>query len=93
MLLNSRMHYQQLLRNISVGANPQPKNVIFTGSMSVQLILSYNTPYIVNVTQHSTCQLLIWTAIIELNFSKLHDNYFITVQYVFLQISVVTQWN
>jgi hypothetical protein len=90
------MYYQQFLHNVSVSANPQPNNVMFIGNMRVQLELSYNTPYIVNVTQHSTCQLLIRTEIMELNFSKLHDNYFITVQHaemLFLQISVVTQWN
>ena len=66
------MYYQQFLRNVSVSANPQPKNVIFTGNMRVQLTLSYNTLYIVSVTQHSTCEPLNRTKIIELNFSKLH---------------------
>jgi hypothetical protein len=48
---------------------------MFTGDMIVQLVLSYNTVYKVNVTQHSACQLLIRTAIVELNFSKLYENY------------------
>ena len=71
-LLNSQDYYQQLLSNISVSINPQPKNVMFTGDMRVQLELSYNTLYNVSVTQHSTCQQLNQTKIIELNFSKSH---------------------
>ena len=40
-LLNSQIYYQQLLRNVSVNADPQLSNVVFTGSMSVQFVLSY----------------------------------------------------
>ena len=69
--LNLQTYYQQFLRNISVSANPQLNNVIFTGDMRVRLGLLYNTPYIVSVTQHSTCRQLIRTTFIELNFSKI----------------------
>ena len=69
-LLNSQIYYQQLLRNVSVNADPQLNNVVFTGSMSVQFVLSYNTLYNVSVTQHSTCEQLIRTAFLQLNYSK-----------------------
>ena len=70
-LLNSRNYYQYLLRNISVSANPQLNNVVFTGDMRAQVVLSYNTLYNVSVTQHSTCHQLIGTTFIELSYSKL----------------------
>jgi hypothetical protein len=69
-LLNSQSYYQRLLRNVTVTANPQLNNVMPTGNMRVQLTLLYNTVYNVNVTQHSTCRLLIRTPVFELNFSK-----------------------
>ena len=72
-LLNSQPYYQHFLGNVSVNANPQPKNVMFIGDMRVQLALSYNTLYNVSVTQHSTCRQLIRTTFIELNLSKLHE--------------------
>jgi hypothetical protein len=74
-LLNSQSYYQQLLSNISVNAVPQLNNVMPTGNMRVQLTLSYNTPYNVSVTQHSTCQLLIRTTFLLLNYSKLSLDY------------------
>ena len=70
-LINSQPYYQQFLRNISVTVNPQPKNVLFTGDMRVQLELSCNTSYKVSVTQHSTCRQLTGTTLIELSYSKL----------------------
>jgi hypothetical protein len=57
---------------------------MFIGNMRVQLELSYNTPYNVNITQHSTCQQLIRTVIFELNFSKLHESYSTACQNVIL---------
>ena len=71
MLVNLQVYYQQLLPNVSVSTNPQPHSMIFTGDMRVQLELSYNTSYVVSVTQHSICEQLIQTAFIELNFSKI----------------------
>ena len=69
-LLNSQTYYQQLLHSIGINAHPQLINVMFTGNMSAQLTLSYNTLYNVSVTQHSTCQQLIQTKFLELNYSK-----------------------
>ena len=69
--LNSQTYYQQLLRNVSVEADPRLSNVMFTGNMRAQLTLSYNTLYNVSVTQHSICQQLIRTKALLLNFSKL----------------------
>ena len=93
-LLNSQNNYQQFLCNVSVSVNPQPKNVMFTGNMRVQLELSYNTPHTVNVTQHSTCRQLNRTKILELNFSEQHKMYNngTAFQSLFLQASVVIQW-
>ena len=71
-LLNSQAYYQQLLQNVSISANPPLDNIMFTGSTSVQLMLSYNTLYNVSVTQHSTCRLLNRTTFILLNYSKLY---------------------
>ena len=71
LLLNSQDYYQQFLRNISISADPQLNDVIFTGDMRVQLTLSYNTLYNVSITQHSVCQQLMRTTFIELNYSKL----------------------
>ena len=64
-------YYQQLLRNISVSAEPKLRNVMFNGNMTVQLVLSYNTLYNVSLTQHSICQQLIQTKLFELKYSKL----------------------
>ena len=69
-LLNSQIYYQQLLRNVSISAAPPLNNLMFTGNMRVQLVLSYNTLYNVSVTQHSTCQQLIRTTFLLLNYSK-----------------------
>ena len=69
-LLNSQIHYQQFLRNISISAAPPLNNLMLTGNMRVQLVLSYNTQYNVSVTQHSTCQQLIRTTFLLLNYSK-----------------------
>jgi hypothetical protein len=74
-LLNSQNYYQLLLSNITVTADPRPNNVMFTGNMSAQLTLSYNTQYNVSVTQHSTCQQLIRTKFLLLNYSKLYTLY------------------
>ena len=71
-LLNSQSYYQQLLRNVSVEADPPLSNVMFTGNMRAQLTLSYNTLYNVSVIQHSICQQLIRTKFLLLNYSKLH---------------------
>jgi hypothetical protein len=76
-LLDSQIYYQQLLSNVSVNANPQLNNVIFTGNMRVQLTLSYNTLYNVNVTQHSACQQLIRTELLELDYGKVYIYYII----------------
>ena len=73
-LLNSQNYYQQLLSNVSISADPQPENVMFTGDMRVQLELSYNTLYNVSVTKHSTCRQLVGTTFIELTYSKLLNN-------------------
>jgi hypothetical protein len=71
-LLNSQIYYQQLLSNVSVSASdPQLNNVMPTGNMRVQLTLSYNTLYNVSVTQHSTCQLLVRTKFLLLDYRKL----------------------
>ena len=96
-LLNSQTYYQQLLRNVSVEADPPLSNVIFTGNMRAQLTLSYNTLYNVSVTQHSICQQLIRTIALLLNYSKL-DLYIIHQMKIMtrvnsLQASVVIQWN
>ena len=85
-LFNKQIYYQQLLRNVSVSADPQPNSVMLTGNMRAHLMLSYNTLYNVSVTQHSTCQQLIWTKFLELKYSKpfiiiilwLHNNYIMT---------------
>ena len=71
-LLNSQNYYQHLLSDVSVSADPQLNNVMFTGNMRVQLTLLYNTPYNVSVTQHSTCRQLVQTKILLLNYSKLY---------------------
>jgi hypothetical protein len=71
-LLNSQSYYQQLLSNVSVNVVPQLNNVIFTGNMSIQLTLSYNTLYNVSITQHSDCQQLIRTELLELDYSKVY---------------------
>ena len=71
-LLHSQTYYQQFLRNVSINADPQPNNVMFAGRMRVQLVLSYNTLYNVSVTQHSTCERLVQTAFLQLNYSKLY---------------------
>ena len=71
-LLNSQLYYQQLLLNVSVSADPQPKFIMFTGSMRVQLMLSYNMLYNVSVTQYSICQELIRTEFLQLDYSKLY---------------------
>ena len=70
-LLNSQLYYQQLLLNVSVSADPQPK-FMFTGSMRVQLMLSYKMLYNVSVTQYSICQELIRTEFLQLYYSKLY---------------------
>ena len=69
-LFNKQIYYQQLLRNVSVSADPQPNSVMLTGNMRAHLMLSYNTLYNVSVTQHSTCQQLIQTKFLLLNYSK-----------------------
>ena len=94
-LLNSQTYYQQLLRNIIVNAAPPPRNIIFTGNMRAQLVLAYNTPYNVSVTQNSTCEQLIQTSFLELNYGKLcmHIVNSIIEHELFLQPSVLTQWN
>ena len=69
-LLHSQTYYQQFLRNVSINADPPPNNLMFAGSMRVWLVPSYNTAYNVSATQHSTCQRLIRTAFLELNYSK-----------------------
>ena len=94
-LLNSQSYYQQLLRNISVNADPPLHNMMFTGSMRVELVLSYNTLYNVTVTQHSTCAQLIRTTFLQLNYSKTMHN-IIHVQYnmnLLLQTNALTQCN
>ena len=70
-LLNSQIYYQQLLYNVSVSADPPLRKVMFTGDMRAQLVLAYNTPYNVSITQHSTCQRLTPTTFLELIYSKL----------------------
>ena len=72
MLLNSQPYYQQFLRNVSITANPQPTNVMFTGNMRVQLVLSYNALYNVSVTQHSTCRQPNLTKVLLLKYSKFY---------------------
>ena len=69
-LLKSQLYYLQLLHNVSVSADPPLNNVIFIGNMRVQLTLSYNILHNVSVTQHSTCQQLIRTQFLLLNYSK-----------------------
>ena len=71
-LLNSQVDYQQLLQNVIVNANPPLDNIMFTGNMRIQLVLSYNTLYFVSVTQNSTCEQLNRTTFLELNYSKLY---------------------
>ena len=70
-LLNSQSYYQQLLLNVSVSADPLLRNVVLTGNMRALLVLSYNTLYNVSVVQNSTCQQLIRTNFLLLNYSKL----------------------
>ena len=70
-LLNSQIYYQRFLYNASINTDPPLRNVTFAGNMSVHLVLSYNTLYNVSVTQHSTCEQLIRTAFLQLNYSKL----------------------
>ena len=70
-LLNSQIYYQQLLYSVSVSADPPLRKVMFTGDMRAQLVLVYNTPYNVSITQHSTCQRLTPTTFLELIYSKL----------------------
>ena len=71
-LLNSQVYHQQFLQNVIVNVNPPLDNIMSTGNMRVQLILSYNTLYNVSVTQNSTCQQLNQTMFLELNYSKLY---------------------
>ena len=71
-LLNSQAYYQQFLQNIIVNTDPPPDNIMSTGNMRVQLTLSYNTLYMVSVTQTSTCERLNRTTFLELNYSKLY---------------------
>ena len=70
-LLNSQTWYQQFLTNVSVNTDPQLNNVMSAGDMRFQLLLSYNILYNVSVTQHSTCERLIRTTFLQLNYSKL----------------------
>ena len=72
-ILSSQTYYHQLLSNVSVSANPQLNNVVPTGNTSIQLELSYNIPYNVNVTQNSVCQQLVQTQVLLLSYSKLVD--------------------
>ena len=69
-LLNLPVYYQQLLCNVSINAVPPLRSKIFARNMRAHLTLSYNTLYNVNVTQHSTCQQLIQTKFLLLNYSK-----------------------
>ena len=69
-LLNLQIYYQQLLRSITINAVPPIRNVMFTGNMRAQLVLLYNTMYNVSVTQNSTCQQLIRTKFLLLNYSR-----------------------
>ena len=72
--VNLQTYYQQLLTNVSVSAEPKLRNMTFNGNVTVQLVLSYNTLYNVNVTQHSICQQLIQTKLFELKYSKLRGH-------------------
>ena len=100
-LLNSQLYYQQLLHNVSISADPQPKTIMFAGNMRVQLVLSYNTLYNVSVTQPSTCQQLVRTKFLQLDYSKLYnihalhqaDNNDMNLLLWHVQTSVVIQWN
>ena len=85
-LLNSQSYYKQLLRNVSVEADPPLSNVMFTGNMRAQLTLTYNTLYNVSVTQHSICQQLIRTKTLLLNYSKLD-------LYIIHQSTIMTRLN
>ena len=69
-LLNLQIHYQQLLHSISVNFIPQPNSMMFTGNMRARLTLSYNTLYNVSITQDSTCQQLVRTKFLLLNYGK-----------------------
>ena len=94
-LLNSQVYYQQLLQNIIINTDPPVDNIMFTGSMSVQLTLSYNTQYSVSITQNSTCERLIRHTFLELNYSKLyiHHSFNKYSMNLLLQTSVLTRWN
>ena len=70
-LSNSQIYYQRVLSNVSVSADPPLRSTMFTGNMRVQLALSHNTLYNVSVTQLSTCQQLIRTTFLLLNYSEL----------------------
>ena len=71
-LLNSQLYYQQFLHNVSISADPPLNNLMFIGNMKAQLTLSYNTMYNVSITQYSTCQQLVRTKSLLLNYSKLY---------------------
>ena len=64
--------YQHLLLpNVSISVVPDPEaEVVDVGDMSIQLTLSYNTPYNVSITQPGICGQPNQTAFIELKYSK-----------------------
>ena len=73
-LSNSLGHYQQLLLpniSISVVPNDPEVEIEFIRNTSVRLILSYNTPYNISVTQPGICGQPNQTISIELNYCEL----------------------
>ena len=69
--LSNSNHYQRLLPNASANVSPLTEvEIMFTGNMSIQLTLAYNTLYNVSITQPGICGRPNQTAFIKLNYSK-----------------------
>ena len=69
----SNLNRYELLRppNVSVNVSPLTEvEIMFTGSMSIQLTLPYNTLYNVSITQPGICGQPNQTAFLELSYSK-----------------------
>ena len=67
----SQAYYQQLLRNVSVQAVPNPVVIMVNaGNRTLQLILHYNVEYNMSITQPGICGQSNQTIFIELSYSK-----------------------
>ena len=69
-VLNLQIYHRQLLQNVSINVFPDPLAITYIENKTFQLILLYNTLYIVNITQPGICGQPSQTAFIELNYSK-----------------------